>query len=96
MVTCHCCEEREAGYIIFDTIHRTWVYNCAKCIVPRTDIVVPDHMIEQLRSASCIVCGRKAEYIVYDIKKDFWCHCCAKHVDSKRDLVVPQHMIDQL
>jgi hypothetical protein len=48
MVTCDCCHKRKAQYIVYDTKHKSWVFNCAKCISEGKDLVVPPHMIEQL------------------------------------------------
>lgn len=51
MPTCECCKKAKATFIVYDTKHKVWVFNCPKCIAEGKDLVVPPHMIEQILAA---------------------------------------------
>jgi hypothetical protein len=48
MVNCQHCKVNKADYIVLNLPTKKWVFNCVKCIDPKTDLVVPQHMIDQL------------------------------------------------
>jgi len=51
MVNCDCCHKKKARYIVYDIKHKSWFFNCAECIIEGKDLVVPPHMIEQLKES---------------------------------------------
>ncbi len=48
MASCVICG-RKATDIVYDKKKKVWVFNCPEHIVPESDLVVPRHMIEQLK-----------------------------------------------
>jgi hypothetical protein len=48
MASCVVCG-RKATDIVYDKKKKVWVFNCPEHIVPQSDLVVPRHMIEQLK-----------------------------------------------